>query len=92
MKKPAYAWYIQPLDAHTNEVLANELPDRDFHAAMECEDGEERALWECSHEFAYAFCRSRKELDLKLHIFNREGKGKVRKCDFLFIKKKTARK
>lgn len=31
MKKKEFKWYVEPQDAHTNEVVSREISDENFH-------------------------------------------------------------
>ncbi len=96
MAEKEYIWYIEPLDSDTNETISQELPVQNFSRGIICQDEKTHNLWECSYNFAYAFFRSRRTLDLRFNVYNKKSRhGQIRRCDFLFIKsrkkKKTAR-
>jgi len=93
MTEKEYTWYIEPLDSDTNETISQELPEQNFSHDITCQDGRTHNLWECSYNFAYAFFRSRKALNLRFNVYNKEGRhGQTRRCDFLFIKRKKKKK
>ena len=70
-------WYAKPLDSHTNKAIGKQLPESDF-------DGS-RNLWECSLELAKALYKSKKDLNLKLEIWGKQGyHGKITNKTFLF--------
>lgn len=52
--KNEWRWFIEPLNAHTNEVIAAMFPQRGENA-MRLRDalGHEHNVWECTHEEAY---------------------------------------
>jgi len=84
MKKRDYKWFVEPLDSHTNGVISNEVPEENFSHGVICEDGKPHNLWECSFQVVSALMRSQRNLNLQFKIFNREGKGKIRECTFLY--------
>lgn len=89
----SYTWFIEPLDSHTNEVLARELPEENFCRNMLCEDGKERDLWECKSQFVSYLRKSAKCLHIRFKVYVRESRyGKIRLADFLDKKKKPAKK
>ncbi len=88
MKKKRYSWYIRPLDVHTNNIIANQLPPENFFDGALCADGKHHPLWKCEFSNIIDFQRSKKQCGLKFHIYRRVGQGKIQKLDFLFRKKK----
>jgi len=88
-RKIVYTWYIEPLDANTNQTASEELAKENFCRAIRCEDGKKHNLWRCDFDFALAIHKSKKSLNLNFHIFNRQGNGKIRQCpSFVFDKKR----
>ncbi len=87
MSKREYAWFLEPLDSHTNKVFSLQIPLDSFSKVL-CGDGKIHNLWPCSPEKVSAFFRSREDLALRFKIFCREGHGKVRDGAFLFKRKK----
>ncbi len=78
--KKEYFWYVQPLDSHTNEVVATQLPEKsgDFF-------NKKGNLWECSLEFVTSLCASRADFNLKFEIWGKQGHhGKITNKTFLF--------
>ena len=93
MAEKKYTWYIEPLDSNTNLSISQELPEQNFSRDIICRDGRTHNLWECSYNFAYAFSKSRKALNLRFNVYNKEGRrDQIRRCDFLFIKQKKKKK
>jgi hypothetical protein len=87
-----YTWFIEPLDAYTNEVLARELSEENFYRNLLCEDERERDLWECKSSFISFLRRSQKNLHVRFRVYVREGQyGKIRLADFLDKKKKPTK-
>jgi hypothetical protein len=85
-----YTWFVEPLDAYTNEVLARELPEENFCRDMLCEDERGRDLWECKSSFVSFLRRSQKNLHVRFKVYVREGQhGKIRLANFLDKNKKT---
>lgn len=87
MKKREYNWYVEPLDSQTNLVVSMQLPEENFGQPV-CADKRYHNLWKCSFQQARAFWKSRKNLGLSLNIYNQEGLGEIRFCNFLFKKRK----
>ncbi len=92
MSEREYTWFIEPLDSHTNQIIAQELINKDFGRESFCEDGKEHNLWVCPLDFIKFFCKSKKDFNLKFNVYNKRGQGKIRKCKFLFIKPKKKKK
>jgi len=83
-KKREHEWFLEPRDSHTNEVLSRNLSAEDFSEAMLCSDGKTRPLWRCPSGLVFFLWRSRQNLKIRFSIFSQEGKGKIRRCTFLF--------
>lgn len=94
--KRHHEWFVWPKDAHTNEVIARfgEGGTYGFESdALKdclCADGQKRNLWRTSEQSAWYLWRSRG--DLKFHVFNRLGAGKIKDVTFLFRKDKRSPK
>jgi hypothetical protein len=88
-----YTWFVEPLDGHTNEVIAKELAARgmaaeDFMCNILCTDNKRRDLWRLPTDTVKYLWKSRDALHLEIEIFSIEGKSrKPKKCTFLFRKK-----
>ncbi len=86
MAKVRYTWFIEPLDSHTNEVLARRLPEENA-SCHTLEDGQEHNLWQCASDFVWFLKRSQENLALRFKVYNKAGQGKIRICpEFLFRK------
>ena len=90
-----YTWYVEPIDEHTNEVIAREaqgayglMEERGLHPQ---DGGEPIDAWRCQHRFIERLKVSRKKLRLHFNIYNRRGSGPLRKVNF-FKRKKASRK
>lgn len=88
MKNKEYRWYVEPLDAHTNEVVAREVGAERLHLGLPDEDGIPRNVWECQWPLVNILRRSRKQLNLQFLVFVREGQGKMRSAGFLGKRKR----
>ena len=87
MAKREYEWYILPTGniAHTNKVLANNLPEENAMKDMLCQDGKTRDLWLCPSGKIIMFWRSRVDLGITFRIFSKAlPNGKIRDCTLLF--------
>jgi hypothetical protein len=91
MKKREYKWFIEPLDAKTNQVLAEELPESNAGRHIICADGKPHNLWGCSSGFLSSFIRNKRPLDLKFKAYARAGEGKIRECNRWYQHKKRRR-
>jgi len=91
--KRDYTWYIEPLDGFTNEMISCEIPSQNFNREVLCQDEQPHNLWECSYSIALAFIKSKLQFGLNFKIWSKEGlHGKIRRCEFLFDKKKRKEK
>ena len=68
-----HRWYVEPLDASTNAVLAQLLPEENAHTEIHCSDGKKRSLWECT-EWAVVgkLNSSKRDMSLRYHIWVRK--------------------
>ncbi len=75
-----YAWFLEPLDKHTNDIISSELGEEDFQRHIACADGTRRDLWRCeNHRLISKLKTSKSQFNLKFNIFVREGGGKIRR-------------
>lgn len=93
MKKPVETtWYIEPSDAHTNQVFSGELePEDALREVMvfDCKKNNTTGkfeyfetsvnLWRCSAKKITALSNSKNTLSISFRIFSQEGKGKIRR-------------
>jgi hypothetical protein len=73
-------WYIEPLDAHTNEVISRMIEEENISFDTKlCEDSEnkkrKRNLWKCDHSFVARCKRDKVSLRLNFNMFNQEKNG-----------------
>jgi len=88
-----YVWYVEPLDSHTNEVIAKQLIAISLCCTEVCADRKRHELWTCSHQFAMSLVKSKEDLNLRLKIWGKEGRnGKIHDKTFLFSEKWNERK
>jgi hypothetical protein len=93
-----YTWFVEPLDGHTNEVIAKEaaargVADEDFMCNILCSDNKRRDLWRLPTDLVKYLWESRETHHLRIECFSIEGKGrKPRKCTFLYQKKLKGKK
>ncbi len=76
MAMKACFWFVHPLDAGTDTVIANLFEGRTddhFHFDKECKDGVRRHLWECPHDKITHLKANAKSLGLRFEIFRRRG-------------------
>lgn len=68
-------WYLEALDAYTNEVIASEVPSEQTHRGILCQDGQKRDFWECKYATIAKLLRNEKQLQLHFKVFYRECKN-----------------
>ena len=83
-------WFVEPLDAHTNEIFGKELdPDRDASRGLTTSDGKHHNLYEADWDIVNRFVKSKHQINLQFRIFSKEGGGQVRQApEFLFMRRK----
>ena len=91
-KKRIYLWYLEPIGAWTNGVIARCCAKEDFLSEVICADGRRHSLWRCAEEVRDAVVASKIILELKFRIFCREGNGEIRNVSFLFKRKRPMKK
>ena len=80
-----YAWYVQPLDKATNDLLFGMVVEENFLESQEVEGTEELVpLWRLptGRSKLMALRASRAKLGLKFRLFIQEGAGKIRPFPF----------
>tara|TARA_Y100000310_G_scaffold340583_1_gene436926 strand:+ start:1725 stop:2048 length:324 start_codon:yes stop_codon:yes gene_type:complete len=92
-KKPTYTWYLAPLDAHTNEVIAREADQRGIQLIpmrdILCSDGKTHNLWQCNYSFARFLFLSKDNLGIRCVFYSQQGRGKIDTVpNFVFKTKK----
>lgn len=98
-KKRTYFWFIEPIDAQTNDVISNQLGEENFCRKL-CADGINRNLWMCDHNFAQSLWDSRETLNLKLRIYSALAQGtkksnrdlRPKNCTFIFMRRRELKK
>jgi len=81
-------WYLEALNIHTNEIIANELGAEMAQHGILCQDGVKRDLWECEYRTIAKFLRNEQQGQLHFIVFYRERRyGPVKVWPF--AKKKT---
>jgi hypothetical protein len=95
MAKPTYEWFIEPLNAFTNESLSMEIPSENATRELVDNKGKRHNVWLCSSEFPWRFWNSRGP-DTKFNVFRRkvtsQSKGKIEKVNFIFRRPYLQRK
>lgn len=82
-------WYVEAT-AHTNEVIATELPSENMYKGVLCQDGKKRDFWECDYRFVTKLVKNKAAGNLVFKVFYREGKyGPVKLWPFLYKKRQT---
>lgn len=96
MAKIVYQWFLEPLDAHTNKVVANFLSsisclEENILSSVVTEKGEIMAFQMRDYRDISYFLRSKDSLNLRFRIYNRRGnQAQLRQCSFLTKKKKQS--
>ena len=76
-------WYISEFDSHTNEVIAQLLPNENCHSQVLCQDGKKRDLWQTDYATITRLKKSKQSAHLVFTIFKRSGEySPVIKYDF----------
>ena len=92
-KRGIQKWYIEPLDARTNEILARNqefLSDEEIFAGVRCADGKPHCLWGCrDYAFVARLMRSRVSLMAVFLTWHQEGSGQIRQ--WIFPRKKSVK-
>lgn len=92
-KRGIQKWYIEPLDARTNEVLAKNqefLSDEEIFDGVRCSDGKPHRLWGCrDYAFVARLMRSRIKLMAVFLTWHQEGNGQIRQ--WIFSRKKSVK-
>ena len=75
----ACSWFIEPLDPHTNEIIArrlaelNEIADSS-NQVVEDDKGIEHSVYQVKdYKRILEFCKSKKQFQLKFKIYTRTG-------------------
>lgn len=78
------AWFIEPLDSHTNQVIArrlaelNEIADSTNSVQMDV-DGREHSVYQLSsHQRVTEVCKGRQEFQLKFKVYTKTGSAPLR--------------
>jgi len=72
-------WYVEPLNAHTNEVIGKNLDPNENCEDLLCSDGKRRDLWRCHYQFVARIQKSKASMRLDFQVFNQEGRhGQIR--------------
>ena len=82
-----YEWFVEPMNAKTNESIARELPEENLRREVSCNDGVTRTLWECSFSLVKFLWKSR-SCGIDIKVYNRlinsgTGRGKAKDVTFL---------
>jgi transcriptional regulator CtsR len=78
-----YYWFIEPLDAHTNEVIAKYL-EQVSSAELTTIDSDKKAFFIIPSQINY-INRSKKEKELDYRIYRKTGKnGQIEDVSFLY--------
>ena len=83
-KKPQnkWCWYIEPLDAHTNGVIARFLFQKSENATeLRDSEGHLRKVWECAPDEAANLRQSAKAERLKLNIYMKYNGNPLELCN-----------
>jgi hypothetical protein len=93
--KPVTKWFIEPLNAQTNEVISKSqqfLSEEKMLNGVTCEDEEKHQLWEVNdYAFVTKLCCCRRQFGLSFNVWNQTGTGKIRLWTFHLRKKKKTK-
>ena len=71
MRKRECTWFLEPLDAHTNQAIAREVGEENAQIGLKATDGKEHDVWQCPYSVVGRCLKSRKTAKLKFKVFNR---------------------
>lgn len=81
-KQGCHRWFIEPLNALTNEILAKNqefLSEEQVFDGVKCEDGKFHKLWGCrDYRFVSDFLKNRRFFGSVFKIWHQEGNGQIR--------------
>ena len=83
-KNKNIAWFIEPLDPHTNETIARRLAELNEVAdsasqLMEDDKGREHSVYRLiSHQRALEFYKSKSKFQLKFKVYTKTGSAPLR--------------
>jgi hypothetical protein len=87
MSKQRYEWFLEPLDAESNEIISREVSEENLCREISCNDGKRRTLWRCSFNIIKFFWESRGSgIDIKIYnrtINSGTSRGKAKDVTFL---------
>lgn len=91
-------WFVEPLDAHTNEVISREVASYELseerNVRLPPRTGKPPInLWRCQHLFIERLRGSRRDLDLRFRVYSRRGSaGPVRLTNIPTSRQRLSRK
>lgn len=81
-KHESHKWFIEPLDAKTNEILAKNqefLSEEQIIDGIHCADGKPHKLWGCQRfDFIAKMFKSKAQLATVFRVWHQEGNGQIR--------------
>lgn len=84
-----YTWYVEPEDAHTNQIIGEEMGvkcEENSARNLKCADEQEHNLWRCpTFQFLNQLIKNQIQLKLKFKIFNQRGNSQIRAINFLKV-------
>ncbi|MDO8482580.1 MAG: hypothetical protein Q7S86_02045 [bacterium] len=89
MAKVQTTWFVEPLDATTNRVIAEFLTETEIHHDIKCADKKSHDLWDCNYRFIGRLIAVTGQLDLKFRLFRRKGQGQIEKWQFVRKRKRS---
>jgi len=76
MAKAEVFWFVEPLDAHTNEVISKEAVSYGLSEErnLRPRNGERPLnMWRCRHLFIERLKGSKRDLDLRFRVYSQRG-------------------
>ena len=77
-KKRFFHYFIEPLDAYSNEVLAKNLSGENAQENILCSDGSRHDVWQCEYRKLVQFRRSESFLKCCFRFWWQENNGSIR--------------
>jgi hypothetical protein len=89
MSTRKFTYFLEPLDAFTNEILGKNLPTENPMENTPCSDNCRHDLWRCGYMFFAKIRKSREQINLRVKFWWQEGSGQIRPFFPLSRKKKS---
>ncbi len=72
-----YTWFVEPIGAEGNIVLARELSEENA-IECNCSDNQRHLVWRCDWAFVRRVLKSRRSFGITVNVWVQEGHGAIR--------------